>query len=1069
MPLFNARLIEKNIRNPKPLPSEHEAVLTAWAENLTKGIYDSETKNDGQFIQRILVDVLGYSESAHGSTWTVQKNQPVGKGNVDVALGEFSTESTTIIAPFELKGAKTKDLDAIMPGRNKSPVQQAWEYAMDAKGAKWVLVSNYREIRLYAVGYGRKDYECFDLTSLTQPENYARFMLLLSAKNLLGEQTLNLLKESEKAGKEITNRLYADYRTLRENVIRTLKQDNPSVPELEIISYAQTILDRVLFIAFSEDRGLLPEHTLEKAFTHQDPYNPKPVWGNFKGLFRSIDKGNAQLNIPAYNGGLFRQNDIPDALVVSDALCEGFKKLGDYDFNTEVSVTVLGHIFEQSITDLEALQAQATGEEIEIKQGATTGKRKREGVVYTPDSLTRFIVEETLGGYLKTVFEETISKHITKASAGNLKAGDALVSWKNNKAELNFWKEYQDRLRNLRVVDPACGSGAFLVAAFDFLHAEYTRVNDRLTTLKGGMADLFDLDKEILNQNLYGVDINPESIEITKLSLWLKTAKRGKVLNSLDHTLRVGNSVIADKAYALRAFDWKPAFPEVFKAGGFDVVLGNPPYVRQERFSECKPYLQTHYACYHGVTDLYAFFYELGLNLLRDGGRLGYISSGTFFKSGSGEPLRNLLREKSAIHSVVDFGDLQVFEGVTTYPVIMVLAKSPPAKKQGMQYLALKKAPETDLSKEFSIHAQQMQQSSLTSESWNLGDASVLSLREKITKGKKTLKEVYGAPYRGILTGLNEAFVISKQTADEIIGKSSKATDLIKPFLVGDHMARWHSQPEGLNVILIPKGWTREQSGQTNEEAAWAWFSSKYPSLAAWLEPFADKGRKRTDKGEFWWELRACAYYDAFDAPKIIYPDMSQGSKFSLDQSGFVFGNTGYFIRQNDWFLAGILNSRTVWFYLMGVCDALRGGVWRLRLFSANIETIPVPNASKALKEAIGALAEQCQKAAEELHALSTKFVNLLKTDFKLDKPSTKLEQWHSLDFAGFLAELKKKKIVPTLTQKSEWMDYFEKQKATAQSLKQTITKLEQELNQQVYALYALTPEEIQIIEEAVA
>ncbi len=280
MPLFNPRLLEKYTKDAKPLPPEHEAILSAWAENLAKGIYDSETKNDGQFIQRILVDLLGYTESASGSEWTAQKNQPVGKGNVDVALGEFSAESTTIIAPFELKGAKTKDLDAIMAGRNKSPVQQAWEYAMDAKGAKWVLVSNYREIRLYAVGYGRKDYEKFDLTSLMQPAHYARFMLLLSANNLLGEQTLNLLKESEKAGKEITNRLYADYRTLREHVIRTLKQDNPSVPELEIISYAQTILDRVLFIAFSEDRGLLPEHTLEKAFTHQDPYNPKPVWDN---------------------------------------------------------------------------------------------------------------------------------------------------------------------------------------------------------------------------------------------------------------------------------------------------------------------------------------------------------------------------------------------------------------------------------------------------------------------------------------------------------------------------------------------------------------------------------------------------------------------------------------------------------------------------------------------------------------------------------------------------------------------------------------------------------------------
>jgi len=116
MQLFNSRLLEKYTKDVESLPSEHEAILAAWAENLAKGIYDSETKNDGQFIQRILVDVLGYTESAQSNTWTAQKNQPVGKGNVDVALGKFSADSTYILAPFELKGAKTKDLDAIMSG-----------------------------------------------------------------------------------------------------------------------------------------------------------------------------------------------------------------------------------------------------------------------------------------------------------------------------------------------------------------------------------------------------------------------------------------------------------------------------------------------------------------------------------------------------------------------------------------------------------------------------------------------------------------------------------------------------------------------------------------------------------------------------------------------------------------------------------------------------------------------------------------------------------------------------------------------------------------------------------------
>jgi len=954
-----------------------------------------------------------------------------------------------------------------MSGRNKSPVQQAWEYAMDAKGAKWVLVSNYREIRLYAVGYGRNDYEHFDLIGLTQPDNYARFMLLLSAKNLLGEQTLNLLKESEKAGKEITDRLYSDYRTLRENVIHTLKKDNPAITELTIITYAQTILDRILFIAFSEDRGLLPEHTLEKAFTHQDPYNPNPVWNNFKGLFRAIDKGNSELSIPAYNGGLFRQNDLPDKLIVSDSLCEGFKKLGDYDFNTEVSVTVLGHIFEQSITDLEALQAQASGEVIETKAKATTGKRKREGVVYTPDSLTRFIAEQTLGNYLEGVFEETISKYITKASAKSLKTDETPVTWKNKKAELNFWQAYQNRLRTLRVVDPACGSGAFLVAAFDFLHAEYTRVNEHIATLKGGMTDLFDLDKEILNKNLYGVDINSESIEITKLSLWLKTAKRGKVLNSLDHTLRVGNSVIDDKDYAPRAFSWQEEFPEVFSAGGFDVVLGNPPYVRQERFSECKPYLQTKYTCYHGVADLYAFFYELGLNLLREGGRLGYISSGTFFKTSSGKPLREYILSSGRINSIVDFGDLQVFEGVTTYPVIMVMEKASADKKHDFQFLSLKQLPETDLSVDFAVNSKSMKQNQLTHDGWNLDDVSLLALRKKISKKKKTLKETYGSPYRGILTGYNEAFIIDRSKRDSLIEEDAKAAEIIKPFLEGKDIKPWHIQPRDLFIIFTRRGI----------------YIDDYPSVKKYLEsvriqlepkpkdwkPSGDKkkwpGRKT---GSYkWYEIQdSIDYHDEFTKPKIIYGHFSPTALFSFDSKGFYSNDKSYIIPNADWFLLGLLNSKLQWFIITSLCPFVRGGFYEARI--QYIKTLPIASPDKTQRESISSLAEQCQTAAEELHVLTTKFLTLLSTEFTLDKLSTKLGQWHNLDFAEFLKELKKKKTTLTLTQKSEWMDHFDQQKTNAQKLKDTLATLEHDINKHVYALYALTPEEISIIEEAV-
>jgi hypothetical protein len=289
---------------------------------------------------------LGYTGSSAGDTWTVAKNQPIGSGNVDVALGHFSIHAAPeILAPFELKGARTRDLDAVMAGRHKSPVQQAWEYAMDVKGAKWVLVSNYREIRLYAVGYGRKNYERFDLSTMTTADNYARFQVLLSARNLLSERTISLLEESDATEKDITKKLYDDYKGVRGRLISEI-----------MAGKSQTILDRVLFVAFAEDKGLLKRDTLKDAFEHRNPYSPSPAWENFKGLFNAIDSGKPELNIPGYNGGLFAKDDRIETLQLKDGMCKELADLGQYDFDSDVSVNILGHVFEQSIADLEEIR-----------------------------------------------------------------------------------------------------------------------------------------------------------------------------------------------------------------------------------------------------------------------------------------------------------------------------------------------------------------------------------------------------------------------------------------------------------------------------------------------------------------------------------------------------------------------------------------------------------------------------------------------------------------------------------------------------------------------------------------
>ncbi|WP_439638215.1 Eco57I restriction-modification methylase domain-containing protein, partial [Spirulina sp.] len=236
----------------------------------------------------------------------------------------------------------------------------------------------------------------------------------------------------------------------------------------------------------------------------------------------------------------------------------------------------------------------ARGEETEdAKATGTTGRRKRDGVVYTPDYIARFIVAETLGAHLEEAFTEILRAH---AKAGTDLSDYAAIQWRRKSAELEAWQAYRDRLKTLRIVDPACGSGVFLIMAFDYLKAELGRVNDKIADLQGKqhIQDLIDPDSEILTNNLFGVDVNSESIEIAKLSLWIKTARRGKVLDSLSGNLRVGDSLIEDSnfAYLDHAFTWETAFPSVFSEGGFDVVLGNPPYVRMEHLKALKPYLE---------------------------------------------------------------------------------------------------------------------------------------------------------------------------------------------------------------------------------------------------------------------------------------------------------------------------------------------------------------------------------------------------------------------------------------------------------------------------------------------
>ncbi len=1070
MPIFQEKIIAKALGAHTPsIPESHLAILQSWKEKIETGSLHKQTEVaiHAPFTQNIMAGVLGYTPFGTGENWTISREYGVASGAVDLALGYFSDNKATdtVLAPFELKGAKTKDLDAIMPGRHKTPVQQAWEYARDIKGAQWVLVCNYIELRLYAVSETSLVYERFNLAELTDPQHYARFILLLHADNLLSGNTAKLLNQSLLADKEITAQLYDDYKTLRELLISRLISGNPGITASRLIAPAQKLLDRFLFVAFAEDKALIPESSIQRAFEHADPYNPRPIYKNFKGLFRAIDQGNATLSIPAYNGGLFATDDELDRLNVSDEVCHGVNELAKYDFESEVSVTVLGHIFEQSIADLETLTVQIedgklpTLEQTKTQKGrAVSGKRKRQGVVYTPDHITAFIVEQTLGSHINDLFLQLLDNY------GKFKK-DQSIQWKRgSKTELKFWYAWQKVLQNIKVVDPACGSGAFLVAAFDYLHAEYQRINDKLAELTG-QHSLFDLNKEILTNNLYGVDINPESIEISKLSLWLKTAERGKSLTSLDANLVAGNSLGVAAPAPGESFCWQNAFPSIMAQGGFDVVLGNPPYVRQELFSDFKPWLEQHYDVYTGVADLYTYFFELGHKLLKPGGRMGYISSSTFFKTGSGIPLRHYLAEQATVEKIVDFGDLQVFEGVTTYPAIVILRKILPQTDSSLAILVLQQRLPDNLDQFFAQEHGTMQQSRLSAQGWQLEDEALAQLRQKLVMGQPILKEVYGSPMYGIKTGLNAAFVIDRQTRDQLIDEDPRSEELLKPFLEGKDFKQWHAQPRDIWIVFTRRGVDIEQ----------------YPAVQNYLEQFREQLEpkpKTWPKGDKWpgrkagpyqwYEIQdTVAYFEEFEKPKIQYGHFSPSPLFHCNTNSAYSNDKSYIIPTDASFVLGLLNSKTYWFLMKALCPFVRGGYYELR--AQYIETLPIPSASAEQKNIISNLAVQCQTLSEQRYSIENNFRRRLPDLCSPEceaKLNNKLKSWWLLDFSDLQKQIKSqfKSTIP-IAERNEWQDYFEAEKAKIAILNQEISQLETDLNQEVYSLFALTPQEILLVE----
>lgn len=1100
-PLFRPDVLRPHIAG-FPLPASVASarpLLEKWAGLLHSPQADvlKEQELLPDFLTDVFCGILGYTRAVDDRdryTFSREKYVEVDGKFADAVLGELSPERGRFIVAVEGKGPKDP-LDRPFAGRKMSAVDQAYRYAINLP-CDWLIVTSMRQTRLYHKGSDQYTYERFDIKALATDEaQLRRFVFLLGAERVAPPSPgrchlYELLAASEKVGRELTKEFYVRYADMREDAFEHLCRVNPSLGPHEVLASTQKLLDRILFCAFCEDRGLLPAETIARAYQHNDPYNPRPIWDNFRGLFRAVNVGNPVLNIPAYNGGLFADDPVLDALNVPDDVCRYFQDIADYDYRPPheasdedepsegrlVDVDILGHIFEQSITDLERLKNELDGLTKRLDRAEHTSRRKKEGAFYTPAFITRYIVGEALGNVLEDRFEALRRSHAEEAEGtarrvlANPRVYDLVtLNGPQRAALVRFWELWQDELAGIKLLDPSCGSGAFLIEAFEQLYQAYQRSNDRLEELRG-IRTLFDLDRHILQNNLYGVDLNEEAVQIGRLSLWIKTAQRGKALTSLDHGLRVGNSVVADPAVHPRALDWRAAFPEVFEQGGFDVVVGNPPYVRQEWISPYKPYLQGAFESYHGVADLYVYFYELGMKLLRPGGRLSFVVTNKWLKAAYGEPLRRFFAENAWVESVIDFGHAkQIFEDADVFPCIIV-ARRPtdgtPPETTRVCAIPREQLRINDLGSQISEEGFDVERSRLTGGAWSLEPRSVVELLAKLRTQGRPLGEYAGTkPYRGILTGFNEAFLIDTPTRDALVASDPSCEQVIRPYLRGQDVKRWHPDWAELWMIAMKSSgdyeWPWTAAGERAEEV----FRETYPSLYARMKTLQEALTKRQDKGRNWWELRSCAYWDAFDKPKLIYQEIQFHPSYTLDTVGRLGNNKTFFIAVDDLYLLSVLNSPLLWWHNWRFLPHMKDEA--LSPVAFLVEKIPIASPTEEVRSRIETSARRLIDITTAQRKTRGDVLDWLKVEHGIIEPSTRLQSPADLDSDAFIAEVRKlrgKKNPLSLAGLRNLREEHERTILPAQALTREAQGLERQVSDLVNQSYGLTPEEVALM-----
>jgi type I restriction-modification system DNA methylase subunit len=692
----------------------------------------------------------------------------------------------------------------------------------------------------------------------------------------------------------------------------------------------QRILDRLIFIRNCEDKEIEAK-TLISNLREWEGRGRGQLIKSLREVFAYFDN--------AYNSKIFANHLCDNLEIENDVLheiVEGLYHTTDnsvfYDFSA-IDADVLGTIYEQYLSHI----LKKTEKRAKLTENYV--HRKEQGIYYTPTYIVDYIVRNTLGELLK---EKTVNIEKTK------------------------------------VLDPACGSGSFLTKAFDVLNEHYQQ-NDKdysQTQLDRDTGTAFTRKVKILQDNIFGVDLDKQAVEIAQLNLLLKIAEKGHRLPLLEKNIRCGNSLIDDEKLAGdKAFKWEEQFNEIMREGGFDVVIGNPPYVRQEELSEIKPYLETNYESYQGTADLFVYFFERELKILKEDGYFGMIVSNKWLRAGYGKNLRKLLTG-FWIEEFIDFGDFKVFADATIYPCIIIIRKikkpNPKIRICKMETLRFGSLVEYVRNNSFFIN-----QSELNEKEWNIQSREGNELLTKLRTSGLPLEEYVGAKIcYGIKTGLNEAFIIDEQKRQELIRDDSRNEELIKSFLTGAECKRYVVKSKKNYIILTKIGVEIK----------------KYPAIYKHVCSFQEALEKRWDKGNYWYELRACSYYHLFDGPKIVWGNLAKRSSFSLETNGFYVNNPANILPTNSKYVLGILNSKLMSYFLRSICAQRQGGFIEQK--PVYVSQVPIKKPTKEQEIEITQHVEKMLQLNETLLKIGDKLTDeraviedeIKKTDSEIDE-----------------------------------------------------------------------------------